>query len=224
MTPSTPSARIFQVTLLASVLIALALVLLGWALIPTTNPISVAGACAILIIYGLAFYFGVPRVGPEVVRWAGLFGPAAGAVFVAEILLEYAVLPKDNTSWGVVEFAAVFALYFLSSFWAAYRSHRLGAGVLTAILSAMLSSLLWLIAVLAVFYAFRGTTRQVQVVLAEGNYQDFAHSGMGAFDAFIMEDFLGGAFFHLLLGPAIAAILGIIGAAIGRLLGRTQEH
>src|SRR5512140_1027539 len=85
-------------------LVALALVLLGWALIPATSLVSVAGAVVILVIYGLVFYFGIPRFSAEAVRWAGWFGVAAGAVFVAEVLLEYALLPKDNTSWGVVEF------------------------------------------------------------------------------------------------------------------------
>jgi hypothetical protein len=205
------------------ILIALGLVLLGWALIPATNPVSVAGACAVLVVYGAAFYFVLPRVSPDVAKWARLFGLLAGGVFAAEILLEYALLPKDNTSWGIAEFGIVFALYFFASFWAAYRRHRLGTGVLTAVLSAMVSSLLWLIAVLAAFYLFRGTERQVQVFTAEGNYQDFTASGMANFDAWTMEDFLGAAFFHSMLGPAIAAFLGLIGGAIGRLVGRATE-
>ena len=220
--------RLFRLVSILGVLVALGLVLLGWAMIPATNLLSVAGACAVLVVYGAAFYFVLPRVETDVAKWARLFGLLAGTVFAAEILLEYALLPKDNTSWGIAEFGIVFALYFFSSFWAAYRSHRLGTGVLTAVLSAMVSSLLWLIVVLAVFYLFRGTQRQVQVFTAEGNYQDFTRSGMASFDAWIMEDFLGGAFFHLILGPAIAAVLGVIGGAIGKLLGqatgRTLVH
>ena len=218
MASSPSNGRALRTLSLIGVCIALGLVLLGWALIRATNPLNLAGAGAILIIYGLVFYFGLSRLSPDVLKWAQLFGLLAGAVFIAEILLEYALLPTDNTSWGVVEFALVFALYFLSSFWAAYRNQSFRAGVLTVVPTAMLSSLLWLIAVLAVFYIFRGSERQAHVFLAEGNYQDFTRSGMASFDTFIMEDFLGAAFFHLMLGPAIAAVLGIIGGAIGKLV------
>ncbi len=221
--PSSGSrSRAAKAALFFGVLVALGLVLLGWMLIPATNPLSVAGASAVLVVYGAAFYFVLPRVSADAAKWARLFGLLAGAVFAAEILLEYVLLPKDNTSWGIAEFGIVFALYFFSSFWVAHQSHRLGAAVLAAILSAMVSSLLWLIAVLAVFYIFRGTERQAQVFLAEGNYQDFTRSGMASFDTFIMEDLLGAAFFHLILGPAIAAILGVIGGTIGKLLAREK--
>ena len=218
-----PNHRMFKAVSLVGVVIAVGLVLLGWALIPATSPVSVAGVCAILIIYGAVFYFLLPRVSPDVAKWARLFGLLAGAVFAAEVLLEYALLPENNTSWGIAEFGLVFALYFFSSFWAAYRSHRLGTGVLTAVLSAMVSSLLWLIVVLAVFYVFRGSDRQAQVFLSEGNYEDFTRSRMASIETFIMEDFLGGAFFHLLLGPAIAALLGLLGGAIGKLVARAAK-
>jgi hypothetical protein len=80
----------------------------------------------------------------------------------------------------------------------------------------MLSSLVWFIAVLACFYLFYGTERQAQVFRAEGNYEDFRRSGMADFATFIMEDFLGAGFFHLLLGPLVAAILASLGGILGR--------
>jgi hypothetical protein len=205
----------FQRLLLVGVLLGLCLVLLGWALVPTASLLSVAGACLILIIYGLVYYFALPRVSPQVIRWALLFGLLAGVVFVAEILMEYALLPKDNTSWGIAEFALIFFIYLVSAFWTAYRSRNLRAGLLTAVLTAMVSSLIWVIAVLAVFYAFRGSPSQQQVFATEGNYADFARSGMADFNTFIMEDFFGAVFFHSLLMPLVAAILGVIGAALG---------
>jgi len=54
-------------------------------------------------------------------------------------------------------------------------------------------------------YAFRGSPRQVLVLRAEGNYEDFARSGMSDFNVFIMEDFMGATFFHLLLGLVVTA-------------------
>jgi hypothetical protein len=73
---------------------------------------------------------------------------------------------------------------------------------------------------LAVTFAMRGTPQQAAVMQAEGNLQDFANSGMTDFSAWFMEDLLGAGFFHLLLGPIVAAVLGGAGALAGKLLRR----
>ena len=91
-----------------------------------------------------------------------------------------------------------------------------GSGVLSAVVAALLSSLIWCIVTLAVFYLFYGSARQTLVFRAEGNYEDFQRSGMSDFNAFIMEDFLGATFFHLLLGPLLASLLGILGGLAGK--------
>ncbi len=44
-----------------------------------------------------------------------LFGVLAGVVFAGEILLEYILLPQDNTGMGLVEFGLVF--YVLLTMW-----------------------------------------------------------------------------------------------------------
>ena len=209
---------------LFGILLGLILVIAGWILIPTTSFLSVAGICLILAVYGLVGYFVFPRIQPEILRLVAVFGLLAGIIFAGEILLEYALLPTDNTSWGLIEFGSVFALYFLSGWWVAYRSTSIKAGTLAAILSAMLSSVIWLIFLLLTFYFFRGTTRQEIVFTAEGNFEDFARSGMSDFNTFVMEDFLGAGFFHLLLSPLLAAILGTIGGVFGKGIGQLRKH
>jgi hypothetical protein len=199
--------------------LASALVVLGWILTPTTNTISIAGALIILFIYALLAYFGAARLdlrNPQILHIAGIFGLIAGLIFLSEIIWEYIALPTDNTRLGLIKFGSVFALYFLSALVIAYRTQRLRQAVITAISTAMIGSLIWLITVLAVFYIFRGSPRQTQVFRAEGNYEDFAHSGRSDFNAFMMEDFMGAGFFHLLLGPIVAAILGSVGGLIGK--------
>lgn len=208
-----------QKSFLAAVGIGLALVLLGWVLVPTTNILSIVGALLILIIYGMLGYFGIPRLdhrNHQILRVAGTFGLAAGIIFISEILWEYIALPADNTTLGLLEFGSVFALYSLSGMIVAFRIQQLHQGVLTATSSAMIGSLIWLIAVLSIFYLFRGSPQQAQVFHAEGNFDDFARSGMSDFNTFIMEDFMGAGFFHLLLGPIVAAILGTLGGLIGK--------
>ena len=210
------ASNILQKASLPGVVLALALVLLGWLLVPAVSLLSVGGVCLILVVYTLAGHFGFPRLRSEVLRLAGVFGLLAGVVFAGEILLEYAILPKDNTSWGGFEFGCVFGIYFLSSVVVAYRLKSLRQGLLAAVVTAMLSSVIWLIFVLLTFYIFRGTARQAQVFMAEGNYADFAQSGMQNFNTFVMEDFFGGGFYHLLLGPVVAAVLGTLGGLLGK--------
>ena len=89
--------------------------------------------------------------------------------------------------------------------------------------SAYIASLVWVITVLAVFYAFRGSPRQALVLRAEGDYDDFARSGMSDFNAFIMEDFMGATFFHLFLGLIVAAGLGVLGGLIGKVIARGHK-
>jgi len=70
---------------------------------------------------------------------------------------------------------------------------------------------------MSTYYAFMGTARQQQVLAAEQVFEDFKRSGMTDLWAFVMLDYLGGVFFHLLLGLIAAVLLGATGAVIGKL-------
>ncbi len=48
-------------------------------------------------------------------------------------------------------------------------------------------------------------------------------SGMSDFNAFIMEDFMDATFFHLLLGPLVAAVLGLLGGLLGKAIALFQK-
>ena len=215
-----------QKSLLSGVLVALVLVFAGRLLVPATSFISTTAAAAILLAYGgiaASCPVRLHRRHPDILRWAIIFGLLAGAVFAGEIVLEYVLLPTDNSHYGMAEFGTVFALYFASAFVAALRSLSIKNAILTSVASAFMASLIWVIIVLAVFYAFRGSPRQALVFRAEGDYEDFARSGMGDFNAFIMEDFMGATFFHLLLGPLVAAVLGVLGGLLGKAIAWFQR-
>jgi hypothetical protein len=160
----------------------------------TGGPRSVAGAVAILVIYGLIGLVGPaattdsdPRILPTALR-AGIL---AGSVFALEIVLEYVLLPADNTTMGFVEFGTVFFIYLVAGVHIAARTRRLRHAILGAVWSAVIGSLIWFAAVLLISYLFGDTSRQVAVFRAEGNYEDYRRSGMRDFNAFILEDFMG---------------------------------
>ena len=46
---------------------------------------------------------------------------------------------------------------------------------------------------------------------------------MSDFNAFIVEDFMGATFFHLLLGLLVAAVLGVLGGLLGKAAVRFQK-
>jgi hypothetical protein len=184
--------------------------------------IAVVGVLAVLAAYAAAAIVAAPALGrrqPEARKVAIRFGVAAGVVYVAEVALEYALLPANNTAWGVVEFGTVFVLFFMAGASAPWRARRLAPGALSGLWAAMLSAVIWYVAVLSVFYLFRGGERQAAVLRAEGDFDDFRRSGLSNLQVFLMGDFLGAGFFHLLLSPLIGLLLGSLGGAAA-LIGR----
>lgn len=139
-------------------------------------------------------------------------------------MLEYLLLPANNTAWGLIEFGSVFALFVLAGAVVGARQLRLWPAALAGIWTSLIGSLIWLIVVLTVYYAFRGTAAQAAVLRAEGDLDDFQRSGLMDFNVFTMQDFLGGGFYHLLLSPAIAALLATIGGLPGVLIGRWRTR
>lgn len=230
-TLSTGGAAALRRGLLLGVGVNAALVAAGLALFPTTltysraGPRSTAGAALVLIVYGLVALLApaaCARRNSSILHWATLLGLAAGGIFAVEMVLEYVLLPADNTAYGLVEFGLVFLVFFTAGAIVAWQTRRWRYGVAAAVLTAVIASLIWLAALLVLTYTFKGTDRQVQVFRAEGMYFDFARSGSQDFAAFVMEDFLGAAFFHLLLAPMIAAVLGAVGALVGKGLARLR--
>ncbi len=218
--------------MLAGVVLNAALIGLGLVIYPTTLSASAdglagaGGVVLLLAVYGLVAFFGIPltqRKDSRILRSAIIFGLIAGGIFVSEMLLEYLMLPSDNTTMGLIEFGTVFVLWLIAGMRVARQTGSTRRGALAAIWTAVISSLIWFSALLIISYAFRGTPQQAQVFRAEGSYQDFARSGMTDLDAFTMQDFLGAGFFHLLLGPLAAGILGTLGGLIGAGIRRLQR-
>ena len=93
--------------------------------------------------------------------------------------------------------------------------HRLRDSMLGSALAAVVSSLIWCIFILATFYLFNGTSRQDQVFRAEGASTISAGAGFIIFAPSSWKTFAALFFFHLLPGPAIASLLGLLGGLAG---------
>lgn len=211
--------------MLLGVLIALSLVLFGLGHFPGTSSRSQIGAFAILLLYGCLSWMAPPvlltRAG--ILSTVATMGLLAGAVFVGEQLLEYVVLPADNTKFGQIEFGTVLGIYFLVGLGLGCRRLPVRYAVLAGTTVAAMASLLWFICLLVTFYAFHGSERQFKVFSAEGEFEDFRRSGLADFSTFVMEDFLGAGFFHLLLGACIAAMLAAVGGTVGLGIARFRN-
>jgi len=227
--PNLPSPLALNVrrAIALGALLALLLAGLGFLVYPGAQAewrSSLPGLIAVTIVLGLYAGLGgwglarLERRDAWLLRLALACGLAAGAVYALEIVLEYVLLPSDNTPYGLVEFGLVFLAYLVAGLLAAVQTRRARNGPLAALGAAIVSTLLWYIVFLAVTYVMRGTAQQAAVFRAEGNLDDFARSGGTNFEAWLVQDNFGAGFYHLLLGPIIAALLGSLGGLIGKAL------
>ena len=204
----------------------LALVAYGFTEHPQASLLSVAAAAAVLVGYGALGRTLKSLRSSADLRPSSIGGLAAGTVFAAEILLEYIYLPPNNLIWGYAEFGTVFLIYAMVAAWVTLRGRPIGDAIRAAIIAAVISSLIWCLVLLSVFYAYEGTSAQTAVLIAEGDPEDFLRSGMSDYRTFLIEDLFGATFYHLLLGPIIAAFVGLASSlpilAFRRLVGRTS--
>jgi hypothetical protein len=182
------------------------------------------GFILILVFFGVTAYFGpsiLERRSPLALRMANRAGLLAGAIFILEMLLEIILLPAYNSAFGQIEYGLVLVIFFFTALDVARRTSW-GNGVLAALWAALIASLLFILGIFLFFFLFNGTDRYMQVLAAEGSLEDFARSGMTDLNLFLMGDFLGAAFFYSLLLPLVAALVGCIGAGVGRGVGYLQ--
>ncbi len=228
------NARIVAKAILALAVFDAALVGLGLILTPTTLTASrqgwlgVSAALAMLLVYavlGVAGSSAVERTNPRTLPIAIRFGLAIGCLFVAEMLFEYITLPsrKGNERLGYLEFGGMFLCLLLAGLMGGKASGRVWCGVLAAIWSTIVGSLIWVASLLSTYYAFMGTARQERVLVVDEVLEDFKRSGMSDLRAFVTQDYLGGVFFHLLLGLVAAGILGLLGALAAKLFISTRR-
>jgi hypothetical protein len=212
-----------QAWLAAGSAAGLALLAVGLFPAPETRLLRLVPAGIILGLYALAGVWALPQIfttGSQSLKLAVRFGLLAGGIYAVEILLEYLLLPANNSLFGLAEFSLIFLAYLACGLAAARQTGALRSGTAAAGAAGLISTLIWWLVLLAATYLFWGTTRQIQVFRAEGSFEDFTRSGMTSFSAFLVEDLGGAGFFHLLLGPILGGLFGLAGALVGKRLHR----
>ncbi|MGA7412253.1 MAG: hypothetical protein WBW33_17380 [Bryobacteraceae bacterium] len=121
--------------ILAALLASLGLLMFPAALAEWQR--TLPGLAAVIIAlssYALLGAWGaarLERVDRRLLRLALVFGLVAAAIYATEILLEY-MFPRDNTSYGVVEFGLVFLSYLTAGFIAALQTRLARNGLMAA--------------------------------------------------------------------------------------------
>jgi hypothetical protein len=130
----------------------------------------------------------------------------------ASIVLGYAIV-----AGMVCTFAVAAAI-------GAYRAGTVRGGVTAAVWAALCEYLIWYATLLLTYHAFVGTGRWERAMRAEGTYDDFGRGGLTDLHAFVVQDYLGAGFFHLVVGVVIAAVIGLFSALLAAGVGRWQRR
>jgi hypothetical protein len=211
----------------------IALVLYSMFRFPTSWSFSLAGLAGqlattgIMMVYALIGWFGSASMGRRDARILILgarFGLLIGAWFAVTMLVEYLVphTSKQNEALAKLIFGTFFLLLAVAGSLGTLVTRRLGYGVLTAVWSALMGSLCWFFLMLTTYYAFLGTSYEQRFLEVDNVIADFERSGMHDLRAFVIQDYLGGGFFHSLLGPLLAIPLGALGGLVVKAVDHLQ--
>jgi hypothetical protein len=212
---------------LAALVVDAVLVISGAALAPDTL-LSIAGSGRVVADLGLFAVIGAAAVfGPfalsrladvgEVCLWAGA---AFALAYDLDLLLDFA----GRSPLGLSPYWFFVSTALLASALAAYRTQRLGRGIVAASWSLVIGTAIWSIGMLATSYAFWRTESGYSFWLRDGAVSDFRRSGAPSLWPFILADIQGAIFFHPLLSLSLGAACGVLGASVALAARRVGRH
>jgi len=181
----------------------------GWSLAPQVVP---AAPSAVLIGYlGVAYLSqaGDSEGGAAVPLLTLASGCISAAILIRAVAIQYVGRTADNA----LMVALVAGVWLAAGIVAAARTRRIRSAVLSSTMAAAIGSLANIAFILGSYYVLKGSSLQDRFFRTEGTYDDFARSGAHDFGVFVIGDLFGGAFFHLLFGALVGALLGLFGGA-----------
>jgi hypothetical protein len=223
-------------TVVMLLLVDEALLLLGVLRYPAVlqegGLLGILAGSVILGVYGFLALFSpiAPgRADPGPVRRGLILGLVGGAGLSIDLVSSYFITrdPSASAAWSLLVYGLFFLLLLCAGVWGAASTGRFKAGFSTALWCMVIALLLWFCAEFAAYYLFAGTEVGAAFIGQE-MAADFARSGATDYQGFVLADFYGAGFFHLLLGLGFAAGLGALGALGGlltwRLTGRPRSR
>ena len=224
----TPSRhRIFRAALLAIVLSDIALVLLGLALYPKVlrqgGLLGAGAAISMVALYGFLALYSPLRFGNVDNRlWKpGVkLGTVGGLVLGLDLLSNYFIYRDGPTNSKIS--LVIYGFYLLLLLGAAarggYITRKIKEGLIVTLWYVFIAQLIWFFIEFGAYYLFSRTPIGVKFIQTEMQ-EDFRRSGEQDFQTFVIGDFFGAGFFHLLLiGLVAALIFGSIGALTGKIV------
>lgn len=229
--PVSPAASSFNRFLRRAIIILvpvnLALLLVGVAQYPPV--LSQGGlpgliaAAAIVLIYGFIALFSPISIGkahPLIVRQGSILGLVGGFVLSADLISGYIIHDADTSArTSLVAYGFFFLLILTASVLTIRRTGNFSSGMMAAVWCVVTALLIWFCVEFVSFYLLASSPGGAAFVASEMQ-EDFARSGATDYQAFVISDFFGAGFFHLLLGLIIALILG----ALGTFFGNFRSH
>lgn len=200
------------------------LVLLGVLLYPTVmNEGGLLGICAdivVLTIYGFLALFSpiaLGKINSGLLNRSVLLGLIGGLGLVIDLVSDYLIGPTGDYSAtsSLTAYGIFLLLLLISAILAAQQTRKFISGISAAIWSVLTALLLWFFVEFTAFYLFATTPSGTKFIQLEMQ-TDFERSKSTDFQGFVMSDFYGAGFFHLLLGLFFACFLGSIGGLIGK--------
>ena len=226
---TSPSVTRLRFGIVAVVVCGIILVFIGLLLYPTT--ISAAGILAplapilILIVYATLGLSQARVTPPSTLRIGVRIGLIIGLWFIASSIFEYIVVlnVSANQTTGLVTYAAVALLFLSAGFIGVRQDGHLRSGIVSALWSAVVGGLLWFLITFALLYLFKGSAHETNVQDLE-MLGDFQRSGMSDYSAFVMSDYFGAGFYHMILLPLASVIFGTLGAGLSKLWDALFRH
>jgi hypothetical protein len=186
-------------------------------LVEPRGSLSVLAPVGVLLVYAILGGWvtaNPPRDTAAALRTGTVYGVVSGIVSVVHIAQEtYVGLPPRElaiVTWVFI--LAMFAPWPLAGFASARRTRRVSLGLFAAVWSSAVCM------ALTVSFGFgQLLTSLDRLQRKDVGSPDFLRSGWTDLRAFAIADIFEAGFWHLVIGPAVALLLGGIAAAVARL-------
>ena len=220
--------------MLALAIADILLITAGLALFPKVvgqgGLLGAGAASALVAVYGWIAVFSPLR--PERVDgqlWKnGVRVGVAGGLWLGLDLLSNYFIYRDgstNSKISLIVYGVYFLLLVGVAASGARATGRIKSGMVAALWYTLPAQLIWLCSEFACYYLFSRTVIGTRFIETE-MHDDFERHGAGGdFQTYVIGDFFGAGFFHLLLIGLVGVLLfGSLGAAIGKVIAALKRR